>query len=173
MRVNPPQFERLKIVSDNSNGRIVIESPKGRLEKQKAITKQPEEMKQLRAISGGQITEMIDKNELPISKDIDWDSVSALPIFKSHKFSPVEELINQYRQLKALYDAELETESPSTRVLADIQATLIKINQSLLPYRYSKVDLVKIENPNAPSITLKLQHLTIEDELKNVTPEQE
>ena len=160
-------------MSDNSNGKIVIESPKGRLEKQKAITKQPAEMKQLRQISGGQITEMIDKDQLPISKDVDWDSVSALPIFKGHRFSPVEKLIKQYQQLEALYDAELETESPSARVLADIQATLIKINQSLLPYRYSKVDLVKIENPNTPSITLKLQHVTIEDELKNVTPDQE
>ena len=149
-------------VVDN-DAKIVIDVPKSKTKKQ-ALSKQPAEMKKLQTQVDGKVTEMINKDELPVSKDIDWEDVSGIPIFNYHKFSPIERLIEQYHEVLETIQDEKDKENPSNRILTDLQNTLLKINQTLLPYRYSKVDLVKVESPHIPVVTVELTGLTVKKE---------
>ena len=143
---------------------ITIETPIASQSKKKALSKQPADMKKLQQRTEGKVTGMINDDKLPITKDLDWKDVSALPIFQHHKFSPIEQLIEQYNEILELIKDEKEKEKPSVRTISELQSTLFKINQTLLPYRYSKVDLVKVDSPVTPKVTVELTGLTVNAE---------
>ena len=151
----------LKITQDKSKQK----------ELQKKFSSQKKTDAQLKAVTGETITDLIEKEEFPLSKDVNWEDVSALPIFNEYDFSPIKQLIKQYHNCQELLNQEMDKESPSTRVLLDINTMMFRINQSLTPYRYSKVELVTIENPNAPTIKIEVENLRVEkNEVIDITP---
>ena len=144
-------------------------------EVKKKLASQTNEVKQtLKSVEGDTITDLVEKEEFPLAKEVNWEDVSALPVFNEYNFSPIESLIKQYANCQELLEEELNKESPNNRFIVDINSLMLRISTSLSPYRYSKVELVTIENPNAPLIKIELENLHInETETIDITPSKE
>ena len=130
-------------------------------ESKKKLTRMAKQLKKEKS----EIDSLFSSSDYSIPAQAEWDDVSALRKFEELKFDPLENLYEMNQQLIGMIKKETEKDKPSMRILSDLMILRTRLLSQLMPYRYSRVNIVQLESKDNPEIQIILQSEESADEL--------
>ena len=93
-----------------------------------------------------------------IPHNVQWDEVSALATFDHLDLDPLKELKDQLDEINGLLKSEYEKDhrARSDRYIKDLHTIKNRLLTTLLPYRYSRVQLAAIESTENTGVQIVL-----------------
>ena len=113
-----------------------------------------------------EVDNILPASDYHIPQNLQWDEVSALGHFDHLNLDPLKELKDQLDEINGLLKAEYvkDERTRSDRHIKDLHTIKNRLLTTLLPYRYSRVNMITLDTQENTGVQIVLMAEDSEDD---------